>query len=482
MIENITTDKNYLSDLMKELPSHCLLNKGVTGCGGTYVELHSTRNSIILVPTIDLARNKEEKGFLVVYGEISDNKIKDYINSSIKYKKIIGTYDCLKRLMNYNVLNYFLLIDEYHLLFNAYSFRNDAIQFVLKNYDKFNKYCFMTATPLDDNTILQEIKHLKIINVNWIKAVPIKLNLIDTYFTTKELLSILLDEKQTCNFHIFLNSLKTITEVVNKLKLNDYRVICSKRNTKIPNRASTKDPVKKYNFYTASAFEGCDIYDPIGKTIIICDTKISTTMLDISTLIIQICGRLRDSQFKDDITLILNTYKHRYAKITEDEFLINIEEQSKQGLYLEDKFKNADDEFKQILLKTFSQETHYPIYVNKYENELYYDGNLKNVDKNNFNVVNKIYKNTISVLKEYSENNIEVNIKTTEVKDIYTNIKSVLLNKEYTFSELKDLFIPIFKIYNLSFNSSMLKLYFPEFTKCRKTREGKKDTYYKFNI
>ena len=482
MIENITTDKNYLSDLMKELPSHCLFNKGITGCGGTYVELHSTRNSIILVPTIDLARNKEEKGFLVVYGEISDSKIKDYINSNIKYKKIIGTYDCLKRLMNYNILDYFLLIDEYHLLFNAYSFRNDAIQFVLKNYDRFEKYCFMTATPLDDNTILQEIKHLKIINVNWIKAVPIKLNLIDTYFTTKELLSILLDEKQTCNFHIFLNSLKTITEVVNKLKLNDYRIVCSKRNTKIPNRASTKDPVKKYNFYTASAFEGCDIYDPIGKTIIICDTKISTTMLDISTLIIQICGRLRNSQFKDDITLILNTYKHRYAKITENEFLINIEEQSKQGLYLEDKFKNADDEFKQILLKTFSQETHYPIYVNKYENELYYDGNLKNVDKNNFNVVNKIYKNTISVLKEYSENDIEVNVKTTEVKDIYTNIKSVLLNKEYTFSELKDLFIPIFKTYNLSFNSSMLKLYFPEFTKCRKTREGKKDTYYKFKM
>lgn len=64
-------------------------------------------------------------------------------------------------------------------------------------------------------------------------------------------------------------------------------------------------------------------------------------MLDISTLIIQICGRLRNSQFKDDITLILNTYKHRYAKITEDEFLINIEEQSKQGLYLEDKFKKC---------------------------------------------------------------------------------------------------------------------------------------------
>ena len=90
--------------------------------------------------------------------------------------------------------------------------------------------------------------------------------------------------------------------------------------------------------------------------------------------------------------------------------------------------------------------------------------------------------NKVLKCKENNIDNIEVNIKTTEVKDIYTNIKSVLLNKEYTFSELKDLFIPIFKTYNLSFNSSMLKLYFPEFTKCRKTREGKKDTYYKFNM
>ena len=65
---------------------------------------------------------------------------------------------------------------------------------------------------------------------------------------------------------------------------------------------------------------------------------------------------------------------------------------------------------------------------------------------------------------------------------IYVIKSREYLKVGYTFSELKDLFIPIFKTYNLSFNSSMLKLYFPEFTKCRKTREGKKDTYYKFNM
>ena len=87
--------------------------------------------------------------------------------------------------------------------------------------------------------------------------------------------------------------------------------------------------------------------------------------------------------------------------------------------------------------------------------------------------------------KDYNENPNNYKFKRedkSENKALENEIKSLLVNKEYTFSELKDLFIPIFKTYNLSFNSSMLKLYFPEFTKCRKTREGKKDTYYKFNI
>ena len=132
MITNLTSDEKYLSNIMDKLPSNCLLNKGVTGCGGTYVELHSNRDSIILVPTINLAQNKYQDGFLIVYGEVSDRKIKEYLDSNIEYKKIIGTYDCLSRLMKYDVLDYFLLIDEYHLLFNSYSYRNTSIVFVLK--------------------------------------------------------------------------------------------------------------------------------------------------------------------------------------------------------------------------------------------------------------------------------------------------------------------------------------------------------------
>ena len=31
----IYTDKKYLSEIMNELPANVILNKGITGCGGT---------------------------------------------------------------------------------------------------------------------------------------------------------------------------------------------------------------------------------------------------------------------------------------------------------------------------------------------------------------------------------------------------------------------------------------------------------------
>ena len=78
--ETIKLDKlDYLSTYFDELPSNCILNKGITGCGGSYLELHSKRNSVILVPTIELVKNKTEKGIQPVYGKVKDTAIKKYL-------------------------------------------------------------------------------------------------------------------------------------------------------------------------------------------------------------------------------------------------------------------------------------------------------------------------------------------------------------------------------------------------------------------
>lgn len=481
--DTINTSKKYLSEVMNKLPSNVLLNKGVTGCGGTYVELHSKRNSLILVPTIELVKNKSEKNFLIIYGKVKNEDILKYLISPMKNKKVIGTYDCLARLLDIypSIINYFLLVDEYHILFNAYAFRNDSIMFLLKNFDKFKEFCFMTATPLIEDIILEELKHLDVLNINWENAIPIKLNLINTSFTNKELLNII-QKDENCNYHIFLNSIKTIRELVTKNGIIDYKVVCSEtsaRNNRVLNVESTTTKPKKYNFYTASAFEGCDIFDPIGKTIILCDTSISTTILDISTLVRQICGRLRNSIYKEKITLILNTTKHRYAGVSKEIFDFKVSENIKFGRYTENKFNlDPDPEYKLKELRSFSKEKYNSFYVNLYQKQIFFDDNLRKMDEYNYRLIKEIYNSSISVLKEMEDVNIETSTEEAKINWITAKLE----NREYTFSELEVLFKDEFLKRKMIFDGRCFKYHFPEYTKKIKTKNKIRETYYKFNI
>lgn len=50
----------FLSDVIDTIPANCLFDKGITGCGGTTLEIKSKRNSLILVPNVNLILNKIE--------------------------------------------------------------------------------------------------------------------------------------------------------------------------------------------------------------------------------------------------------------------------------------------------------------------------------------------------------------------------------------------------------------------------------------
>ena len=303
----------FLNEVYQDTPSHKLINKGITGCGGTTVELKSKRNSIILCPTKNLVTSKATQDYLGVTGDTAISTIKNYIYSSIPYKKIIATYDALPRLMSIipNYSEYFLLIDEYHLLFNDYSFRSDAILFVLNNFRKFKDWAFLTATPLKEEFILEELKDIEQITYEWEGSTKVNISIRDTCFIQKELLN-LLDLYKDRNLHIFLNSVSTIYKITEKLDPSTFRVVCSENSkTRIKNFSKINSPIKKYNFYTSCSFEGCDIFDKDGYCIIVSDTNISTTILDISTKIRQVCGRLRDSKYKDSVTLILKSFFYK---------------------------------------------------------------------------------------------------------------------------------------------------------------------------
>ncbi len=87
----------------------------------------------------------------------------DYIKSP-GIKKIMCTYDKLEKIAEYlNPSDYRLLVDEYHSLLKAYSYRDEAINGVLKSFNDYKSFCFMSATPIAAEfkpSILEGVKEI----------------------------------------------------------------------------------------------------------------------------------------------------------------------------------------------------------------------------------------------------------------------------------------------------------------------------------
>lgn len=328
-ITTVTEDERYLSQIPEfehELPINCLFHKGKTGCGGTSIALENDIDTIITVPLRALIINKQREDYLCIYtsndGErVSDNDIKSYLKRE-GVKKILVTYDSLSRLvkvMQENDLNpyanYRLIVDEYQILFTAYNFRHTAIRALLNEATKFEKATFMTATPIKEEYLFHELKKYKVQEVVWLNEPQRKISVFVTNSILQgvnEKIRKLTRETPEMNLHIFVNSVKLIAEIIRYSELTEenVRIICSdttpsigkSNKEKLPfNISNIKDEVKKFNFYTSCAFEGCDIMDEHGKTIIVSSANHPQTLLDISTSIPQITGRIRNSRYKYDI-------------------------------------------------------------------------------------------------------------------------------------------------------------------------------------
>lgn len=163
----------YLGEFMSELPVNCLFNKGVTGCGGTELALKNSKHTIIAMPFISLVNNKAEKrehkeGVLAVHGGTPIHEMEEYIRTHEVWK-IAVVYDSLPKVIkvfqDLSINPYekcFLLIDEYHVLFAQYVFRNKAVKELLNLAPNFKEVTYMTATPIEEEFMLIELKNLPI--------------------------------------------------------------------------------------------------------------------------------------------------------------------------------------------------------------------------------------------------------------------------------------------------------------------------------
>ena len=473
---------NYLSEVFDFLPSHVLLDKGMTGCGGTTLELTCARNSIILVPTVNLVENKVREGILGITHQVTNEKIDEYLQSDIKYKKIIGTYDSLSRLINRNLNDYFLLIDEYHYLFTYYKFRNTAIKNILDHYRDFKDWCFMTATPLSQDNILEELKNIETLSLRWEDKSPLEIKFSPTEFYNRLLHQRIYEcLNSDYNLHIFLNNFATIKRIVNEYTKLDYRVVCSphQKDKSSLNFQHVNSKVRKINFYTATAFEGVDIFDENGKTIVVSDSRQISTMMDISIFITQIAGRIRDSKWINKIEYIYSATKHRYLNKNDIEWEFFVAENRKRGEALLSLYVKGTDYEKETQLLALPQEIKFGYYVNTNENGPYYDPNLLKCDYDN----HRIFENLSKLYTQKPKENPSITQKVTskyktEIEQIAYNF--LIKGHEYTKQELEELFFTKQLISKKVFQPSFISDNFDNFQSKRKTIGGKKYTIYTF--
>ena len=449
---NIPKGTKFLKDVITELPSDCIFDKFCTGAGGTHIALTSNNPYIICVPYRNLIHNKTERynslgyDILGVDGDIQANDIIDYLNDCENTPKIMCTYDALGKVISAlgdEVSEYNILIDEFHLLFTNYVFRNKAVRMVLDNYLKFKEFCFMTASILEDEFILDELKDVDMVIAEWDEVQEVTVKSIKCIsnvknFVKEEIAKYLKGEKEG-NAYFFINSVKFIKEIVDECNLTNKncRGIWSENNDEvmsIENSLTTSKP-KKINFITSTCFDGVDLFDENGVTYIVSDGDRQHTLIDISTSFLQIAGRIRNSKYKDTIWHIYTNTRYSGLKTYDDfkKFSQEIIDESPNTLSAlndsvdalrrlkEDQFNR----FKNVIVKEANDK-----YINYDGEKLVIDNNLIKLDLYNFKICKCLYIFKANLFNEYTNKGFSIDF---EIFDDSV-IKNTKVNKK-TFKE-----------------------------------------------
>lgn len=345
-------DNRYLSEFMEDLPNG-MLNKVITGCGATSVALSNDVKYIIAMPYTSLIQNKKQwadDNNILIFDLCSvcvNTREEVYDILYFEGNKIVTTYDALSYVTGALKLRddfdkWKLMVDESHQLVKSAGLRWNAVSNVIEFYNQYKRYVFVTATPIQDKYQIKQLKTIPKVKIKWnnltdvdVEYTPYKGNL---NVGIASLVQRHISNELEGNAHIFINSVTAIVSVIKALKKVDginrdnINVVCSRSNEKNEVKlmrvgypiSDVGVNVKKVNFYTSTAFEGCDIEDEDGITYIISDGYVDYTKIDITTILPQIIGRIRNSKRKNKVELIYTNNK--YLNVSEEEFKIDLDE------------------------------------------------------------------------------------------------------------------------------------------------------------
>jgi hypothetical protein len=328
----IETDKTYISEiseLQNTLP-HGILNKQITGCGGSTVALENKEDWVIAMPTRNLLVNKRYKYDVDKYTKLDNPIAKLYcyyggfqnqtdLDTYIEQcradgrgVKILTTYDQLTRVTKElgDVTGFKLLVDEFHLLFDFANFKGNVCQDVLDTFPKYPHATFMSATPNADKWLPKELLSLPTTKLIFNRRVRLDATLLHskTPLTALTIMmeehkrgSLVVDGHKVEQLFIFLNNVSSILDVcdVTSLAPEDVRIVVADRvyNKKRLNELGYElsyptDDWAKFNLFSSTGFQGIDIESKNGLCVVVSDGSSSTT-LNVDTTVLQVSGRIR---------------------------------------------------------------------------------------------------------------------------------------------------------------------------------------------
>jgi hypothetical protein len=365
----------YLSelDLFKEDIPVGVINKTIPDVGGTYVAANCDSNYIIVCPYTDLidsiAADKNNKyEIFKIYEGTTEAEFEDYMNRTTVHKIAI-TYDSFSyKLVNWitDYNNWKVLVDEYHLILEDMDFRFDAIDNLLQNINKFNHHSYLSATPIKLEYEIPQIKELPHYRVVWnnmrkIEVLRVKCPkiaagsalFIDDFLNHK----CSINGKEVEELYIFCNSVRMIKQFLTTLKVDpeDVKICCADRirNKKILdeyNIESITTPNKRLNFFTKKGYQGCNLFTNNGLIVVISDSGKANTLVDVSTTLEQIAGRLRENNQFHNIfnNVIVHLYSSKNYCMSDKKFNEILETKNKEAKIMIDSFNNLNIEAKQV--------------------------------------------------------------------------------------------------------------------------------------
>lgn len=355
-----------------------ILNKTLTGCGGTSLFLNSGLMVVIISPRIQVLKNKHKQypdSFLFHIPQCGDrpSAIKQKMEELNSYlhlhygltpfgqpppAKILVTLDSVGKVLSVlescSIIDKFLfVVDEFQCLMGDAIFKGTVDMNFLVNIDnRARRICYLSATPIPEIYLdyIPQLANLPYYKLQWDPAVieeptlkvrqmkkgenAVKLctELIQKYrnngyFERKIIQGSVVYSREAC---IFLNEVKSIIRIIEKNNLlpEEVTILCSEsKSSELPKGftigglcTDRNNPINKtFTFCTKASFEGVDFYSTNASTYIFIDGGKEWLSLDVAIDLSQILGRQRldSNPFRHDATLYYKTVPN---PVTEVEF------------------------------------------------------------------------------------------------------------------------------------------------------------------